>query len=525
MLNRIRRICVICVIATAVIVDLQVASRCIAATYYVSPAGSDLNNGSQGAPFRQIRAAVAVVRPGDTILVGDGTYLGFNVNGVNGSSTGPITIQATGADVNVVPTVDRTDNRDTIFVTYSSFIVLTGLHAFNANRAAIRIDNSPNVTVRNGVYGTNYMWGIFTDFSDNLLIENNECYGSVIQHGIYVSNSCVDPVIRGNVVHDNFGAGIHMNGDLSQGGVGLITGALIENNVIYSNGAGGGAGINMDGVQNSTIRNNVLFDNHASGITMFQIDGASGPQGDQVFHNTVDMAADGRWALVISNTAGRNAVRNNVLYNRNTAHGGLVLGAATDVNNVDSDYNIQDWISTDDGATRQSLAQWQAQGHELHSLSATPDTLFVNAATGDYHLRSGSPAIDGGQTLSDVAVDMDGNPRPLGIASDIGCYEYTGATANSAALSALTISPSTVKGGKSAAGAVYISAPAPSGGIVVALSDNSASATVPNSVTVPAGQTTATFAIATKHVPRTSVVTITATYGGVTRSASITLTK
>src|SRR5207249_11420244 len=123
----------------------------------------------------------------------------------------------------------------------------------------------------------NATWAIFTDFSDNTLLQNNECYASQTQHGIYVSNSSNNPTVRGNRLHDNYAVGLHMNGDLSQGGTGLITGALVENNIIYNNGVGGGAGINMDGVQNSTVRNNLLYNNHATGIACFQIAGAAGP--------------------------------------------------------------------------------------------------------------------------------------------------------------------------------------------------------------------------------------------------------
>src|SRR5436309_11844191 len=43
-------------------------------TYYVSGSGSDDNAGAQATPFRQIRKALTVVGPGDTILVADGTY-------------------------------------------------------------------------------------------------------------------------------------------------------------------------------------------------------------------------------------------------------------------------------------------------------------------------------------------------------------------------------------------------------------------------------------------------------------------
>jgi Right handed beta helix region len=99
---------------------------------------------------------------------------------------------------------------------------------------------------------------------------------SVAEHGIYVSNSGDRPVIRRNHVWGNSGNGIHMNADLSQGGDGLITGAVVEANVIHGNGRTGGSGINGDGVQGSRIVNNILYDNHASGISLYRIDAPRG---------------------------------------------------------------------------------------------------------------------------------------------------------------------------------------------------------------------------------------------------------
>jgi parallel beta-helix repeat protein len=395
------------------------------ASWYVSPSGSDSNPCTLASPCRQITQALTLVHAGDTIFVVDGTYNAFTVDSLNGTSTNPITIQALGQNANILPV---TGVRDTIFITFSSFIVVDGLQSFNANRAAVRIDNSPNVTVQNGVFGNNAEWGIFTDFSDHLLIQNNECYGSVAQHGIYVSNSGDWPVVRGNRLHDNAGAGVQLNADASQGGDGIISGALLENNVIYNNGSAGGGAINLDGVQYSTIQNNLLYNNHASGITMFQQDGAAGPVGNLVYNNTIDMASDGRWDLRIDSTVGVNTVRDNIFYNENTGHGGIDYTNSTDVANTDSDYNIYGGgtfaITPDDGSTFYTLAQWQGQGHEAHSFAATLASLFVSPSTGNYHLLSGSPAIDKGQTLAAVTTDMDGNVRPQGSASDIGCYEF-----------------------------------------------------------------------------------------------------
>jgi hypothetical protein len=405
-------------------------------TLFVGPAGSDLNPGTLAAPLRQIRKAIAVSAPGDTVLLLDGSYLGFDLDGMAGTALAPFTIRALGQAATVTATADRSDNRDTIHVSFSSWVVLDGLRAFGANRAAVRIDQSDHVTVRNGVYGDNATWGIFTDFADDLVLENNECYGSVTQHGIYVSNSGDRPLLRGNRSHDNHGGGIQLNADLSQGGDGIITGALLENNVIWNNGTGGGAAINLDGVQSSTVRNNLLYGNHASGIANFMIDGAAGPSGMLIANNTIDMAADGRWAILVKSAAGANVLRNNILVNRNPARGGIVYGDANDVSKTDSDYNVLDAVSPDD-STRVLLASWQALGHETHSLSASIGALFRNASVADYHLASASPALDHGQTLAGVPLDLEGTARPGGTAFDIGAFE----TATPAPLAFFTLTP------------------------------------------------------------------------------------
>jgi hypothetical protein len=55
--------------------------------------------------------------------------------------------------------------------------------------------------------------------------------------------------------------------------------------------------------------------------------------------------------------------------------------------------------------------------------------IFVDAANGDYHQRSGSPLIDAGDPASLApTVDLDGLPRPVGRV-DVGAYEFQPAPA------------------------------------------------------------------------------------------------
>jgi hypothetical protein len=91
-------------------------------------------------------------------------------------------------------------------------------------------------------------------------------------------------------------------------------------------------------------------------------------------------------------------------------------------------------------------------------------------------------------------------------------------------VASLSISPSSLTGGASATGAVTLSGAAPAGGAVVSIANSdTATASAPATVTVPAGATSASFAVSTRNVSAVKTVTLTATYGGVSRTASLTV--
>ena len=82
----------------------------------------------------------------------------------------------------------------------------------------------------------------------------------------------------------------------------------------------------------------------------------------------------------------------------------------------------------------------------------------------------------------------------------------------------------TIPGGTPAMGEVFLNGPAPSGGAVVALSSADTSlATVPPSVIVPGGKTSASFTANTSPVTQFTFVGITASYAGVTSAANLFL--
>ena len=87
-------------------------------------------------------------------------------------------------------------------------------------------------------------------------------------------------------------------------------------------------------------------------------------------------------------------------------------------------------------------------------------------------------------------------------------------------LATLSVVPATVLAGQSATGTVTLTAAAPTGGVVVALSSASGDVGVPASVTVAAGATSASFAVTTNPAAGLTLTTLAATYSGVTSTAT-----
>lgn len=405
--------------------------------YYVNPDGVDGNGGSQIAPWRTIQYAVDNVSPGDTILLQSGTYAGARIE-QSGTAEAWITLQADpGASVLInLPGPNNRHESNLEFETWEgnetvAFWVVDGLEVADAPYWGIDIrgneeNHSHNFIIRNNRVHDNGLstgkTGIFAAFVDDIIVEGNESYANG-EHGIYLSNSGDRFVVRGNLLSFNYNCGLHINGDLESGEDGIISDGLVENNTIFENGEGGCAGINMDGVMDATIRNNLLYQNHASGIALFQENGAVCSQNIQILNNTIVQAEDGRWAIIINGDGCiNNKIFNNIILSFHEWRGSILIPSAG-IPGFESDFNIlMNRFSADDDNSVISLSKWQALGYDVNSMVSTPDALFMSSE--DYHLHEESPAVDAGQPLQDLAIDMEGVIRPQGVASDIGAFEF-----------------------------------------------------------------------------------------------------
>jgi len=432
----------------------------LSATYYVSPTGSDSNPGTAAAPFQTLQAGANAVTAdanagggvaaGDTVIVRAGTYAAGMILGWNTSASGvansPITFEAdpAAAPGSVIITGRDYETMDGIDVEQgSNYIVIQGFIINNTSgsisHAGIRVAGA-NCVIQNNTANACGDWGIYTSFADYVLIQDNVASNSINQHGIYVANSTLDPVIQGNQIFGNHDGGLQLNGDASQGGDGLDTGALIQDNIIHDNGTGGGAAINCDGVQYARIQNNLLYNNHSTGIALFDEDGAAGSIDNVVVNNTIIEASDSRWCININSGSTGNTVYNNILYNYNSNNGSIEISEDS-LSGFVSNYNTVDGQFADyTTGLVMNQAQWMIFcGQDGNSFIATPAQLFVNPAGGNYHLLAGATAVDAGTSMAapnqPPAYDLEGNPRPQGNGYDIGVYEFpSGASANSVLL-------------------------------------------------------------------------------------------
>jgi hypothetical protein len=412
---------------------LTTAATAAASTYYVSASGNDGGLGTQASPWKTLQKAAGVAGAGDDVVVTPGTYAGFRPM-KSGTAQAPVRFLAqTGVVVNAPGPLNS--NADNIWVRDVHYVVIDGFESTAAPRAGIAVQGEPDanatgIVIRHCFCHHNSRWGIFTGFARDLLIENNETSYAAIEHGIYVSNSGDRPTVRANHVHHNNASGIQLNADPAEMGAdptdpqgdGIITDALIEQNLIHDNGAAGGAAINLASVRTSLIRNNLLYANLATGIAGWD-DGdgnAFGTQGNRIIGNTIVQPSTGRFAIGLKDGSIDNAVFDNVLLHLGT-RGALEVDPSSRPG-LQSDDNVVTAVFSDD-TNFLTLTQWRALGFDQHSMVATASAVFVDQPGGDFHLSATSPARDIGIALPDLPTDLDGTSRPQGSAFDAGAYE------------------------------------------------------------------------------------------------------
>jgi hypothetical protein len=145
------------------------------------------------------------------------------------------------------------------------------------------------------------------------------------------------------------------------------------------------------------------------------------------------------------------------------------------------------------------------------SAADVPPTVTVPANATSVNFSVSTAAV-GATTMGNITASFSGVTKTVNV------------TIQPAALMSVTLNPSNILGGSTAVGKVTLTGPAPASGIVVTLtSSQSAKAKAPSKLIIPSGARSATFDVTTTSVSRKTVVTIAASFGGVTKSAALTL--
>jgi hypothetical protein len=410
---------------------LSFAGAAQAATYYVATTGSNgyacAQAQNQSTPKQTIQAGVSCLASGDTLIVKAGTYTS-NVTG--GMIQDPIAGNAaTGAYTTIKG--DPSGPRPILSMQHDA----TGtfqIGLYCTNGAACHHIQVEYFDMRNG-YAGSYLQG--TDATG-------------YPHHVNFIN---------NIIHDTSNEGIEAwcSTDGTQGGSHIIRGNEFYNIGIYDPGYVPGHNTIYSPCSNTLIENNTFHNLiHGIGIWKSNHQMSNVTVKNNVFYNIGRMDID-RWqigangsnAIHISVPGVGHIIYNNIIYNSGSAayptlFKGVRIGTqatiATNVlvanNTIYNLFNASGYAILDQvgGSTINNNIAYQAAlgisgGTQSYNLLTNPS--FVDAASANFHLQSGSAAIDKGLTMPSVKVDYEGAPRPQGAAYDIGAYEGSGGLA------------------------------------------------------------------------------------------------
>lgn len=246
-----------------------------AASYYVSAAGSDSNDGlSPSKPLRSPARAVSALSDGDSIFFRAGDHFVLSdalVIKRSGSAKEPIVIGAyevKDGEVSHRVTSNRPildgDKKAPKLGTYAGLVHVTGRHVEirdlvvrNSGGLGVRFIETSNGRVENVQTDWSYYFGIQAYKSDNIEIEDCDVKGfgqggkyygeSAFPNGISI-RSTSNARVAGCLVREGWGEGINtFYGSRN---------VVIENNTLY---AIRNVGIYIDSTQNVDVRNNIVL--------------------------------------------------------------------------------------------------------------------------------------------------------------------------------------------------------------------------------------------------------------------------
>jgi parallel beta-helix repeat protein len=351
---------------------------------------SDQGSGSQQTPFCTISAAAVVAGMGDTVFVESGNYQEMVAPRRSGTKDAPLIFTAADrADVRV------TGGNNGFRISGLSWIVIKGFTISDTTSVGIYVKNSTNIKIlKNHVtksgkplYDQDAIGIYLNSGIDSVVSGNIVNYNT--NSGIYLAYSATRNEIIGNVSHHNA-----MEYTRKAAGIDIRTlgNNIIKDNICYSN-EDSGIQIRTDSV-NNLIVNNLCYDNGDHGIDVLYAPGQT-IISNSIYRNVtsgINVEGSSTNCKLVNNISVDNAI------NSPRSLGNIRIDN-TSVKDTTLDYDIVYmsepgwWMILWNGIGYRKLSDFvNATGMETHGIEANP--LWVDPDNGDFHLKSGSPAID-----------------------------------------------------------------------------------------------------------------------------------
>jgi hypothetical protein len=429
-------------IAVLIGLAMGVAQSARAAEWFVSPGG--VGNGTGSFPFGRIQDAINAAAAGDVVIVAPGTYNETLETVRDGAFNAPITLRAALPRAVVVTRSGRVltvahayfavdgfvlDGQygadDTVRVTSSgNFLELRATEVRRSSRDLIDLASPQGVTI------------------EGCLLHHalNAAGGRTDAHGV-VGSAVRNLTIRGTEIHTFSGDGLQLDPDRAAPGWDLVT---VEGSTIWlaplevaENGFAAGVvpGENaIDTKQSSDhTRSRLLVrDTIAYGFRGGLINNMAAFNLKEYVDVTVDgvtvydseiafrLRGPGSGARVLLKNAVVHDVVTAFRYEDNIQN--LRIWNSTVGRNVTRTFQSVTPMATLDVRNLLSVPALTPEAAASSNVRA-PLTAFADAAIHDYHLAAGSPAVNAGARIVEVAADRDGISRPQGEAWDVGAYE------------------------------------------------------------------------------------------------------
>ena len=343
-------------------------------SYYVSSStGSDSNDGSLASPFKTIQHAADIVNPGDVVIIRDGIYTDTDNNDIGvyvsrgGTPGNYITFKSENKWKSILDGQNVTGYG---FLMGSSvgYVIIEGLEIRNFLDAGINIneDNNEVIVSQNNIH-------------DIGRIQTNSTYGL---DGIDIGSLATHIQVDRNLIH-TIGR-LNPNTSPSAPASSCNTTCYNHDHGIYIRG------------DYINVTNNVFYD-YKSGWGVQIYDNAGWKEHINIEDNTfADSNPSRNGQIVIGAYSNDVVIQNNIFYNPTNSMIALIDVCSE---GVITNLFIRNNLANVGAVTTDAVCS----NYTISNNYLNQDPLFVDAASRNYHLQAGSPAIDAGITIPEVA--------------------------------------------------------------------------------------------------------------------------